>query len=118
MIPTLLASGMIVYGIIQVIFATIAVFLAVKWNKGEFLLGLCFLLLYAIIEVIDLFFFTILNNIFMDVAQFGFILLAIISFIIGMHPSLTKNFSLFRSEQSPVDETSPQKSLISIVKKF
>jgi hypothetical protein len=104
MIPTLLASGMIVYGIIQVIFAFIAVFLAVKWNKGEFLLGLCFLLLYAIIEVINLFFFTILNNIYIDVAQFGFILLAIISFC--------------RKEQSQEHKTSPKKSLISIVKKI
>ena len=118
MIPTLLASGMIVYGIIQVIFAIIAVFLAVRWNKYEFLLGLCFLLLYAIIEVIDLFFFSILNSIYIDVAQFGFILLAIISFIIGMHPSWTNKFSFCRKEQSPEHETAPKKSLISIVKKI
>lgn len=118
MIPTLMASGMIVYGIIQVIFATIAIFLAMKWDKCEFLLGLCFLLLYAIMEVIDLFFFTILNSIYIDVAQFGFILLAIISFIIGMHPSLTKKFSLFRKEQPPEDENPQNKSLMSIVKKF
>ncbi len=118
MIPTFLASGMIVYGIIQVIVAIIAVFLAVKWNKCEFLPGLCFLLLYAIIEVIDLFFFTILNSIFIDVAQFGFILCAIISFIFGMHPSWTHKFSLCRVEQSPDQETSQKKSIISIVKKI
>ena len=58
MIPTLLASGIILYGIIQLIAAIIAVILAVKWKKFEFLPGLSFILLYAIIEVIDLFFFT------------------------------------------------------------
>jgi len=37
MIPALLASGIILYEIIQMIVALIAVFLAVKWNKPEFL---------------------------------------------------------------------------------
>ncbi len=39
MIPILLASGVILYGIIQLIAAFIAVLLAVKWNKFEFLPG-------------------------------------------------------------------------------
>lgn len=118
MISTLLASGMIAYGIIQVIVAILAVFLALKWNKSEFLPGLCFLLLYAIIEVIDLFFFALFNNIFIDVAQFGFILLAIIFFIIGMHPSWAQKISLSRKDLSSGNDTSPQKSLLSIVKKI
>jgi len=94
MIPLLMASSIIFYGIIQLIVALIAVILAVKWNKPEFLPGLFFLLLYTIIEVIDLFFFTIINNIFIDVAQFGFILVAIMFFIVGMHlPGLRSWYS-------------------------
>jgi hypothetical protein len=118
MISTLLASGIILYGIIQVIVAFIAVFLAVKWNKYEFLPGLCFLLLYAIIEVIDLFFFTVVNSIFVDVAQFGFILIAIIFFIVGMHPSWSQKL-VFGKRESTTGHTSPCKeSLISLVKKI
>ena len=75
------------YGLLQVLVACIAVILAVKWKKYEFLAGLFFLLLYTIVEIIDEFFFTILNGVYLDVAQFGFILLAIIFFIIGMHPT-------------------------------
>jgi hypothetical protein len=118
MIPALLASGIIFYGIIQLIAAFLAVFLAVKWNKYEFLPGLFFLLLYAIIEVTDLFFFTIVKSIFIDVAQFGFILLAIISFIIGMHPSYAKKMTPGIREQSNNNSSSPNESAISILKKF
>ena len=92
MIPTFLASGIVLYGIIQLIVALLAVYLAVKWNKNEFLPGLFFLFLYAFVEVIDLFFFTILEGIFIDVAQFGFILLAIIFFIVGMHPACARKY--------------------------
>ena len=74
MIPFLLESGMILYGIIQVIVAVVAVILAMKWNKFEFLAGLICLLLYAIIEVITTFFFTIMQAVYIDVAQFGFYL--------------------------------------------
>ena len=87
MIPALLESGIIIYGLIQVIVAFVAVVLAVKWNKYEFLAGLSFLLVYTIVEMIDVFFFTIAQGVYIDVAQFGFILLAIIFFITGMHPS-------------------------------
>lgn len=87
MIPALLESGVIIYGLIQVIVAFVAVVLAVKWNKYEFLAGLSFLLVYTIVEMIDVFFFTIVHGVYIDVAQFGFILLAIIFFITGMHPS-------------------------------
>jgi hypothetical protein len=87
MIPALLESGIIIYGLIQVIVAFVAVVLAVKWNKYEFLAGLSFLLLYAIFNIIDTFFFMLVHGVFLDVAQFGFILLAIVFFIIGMHPT-------------------------------
>ena len=119
MIPTLLASGIIIFGIIQIAVAVIAVFLAVKWKKSEFLPGLCFLLLYAIIELIDLFFFTFVNRSFIDVAQFGFILLAIIFFIIGMHPSWAQMMPFYNREQHhDPDDIPPKKSLLSIVKKI
>jgi uncharacterized membrane protein len=117
LIPALLASGIILYGIIQVIVALIAVVLAVKWNKLEFLPGRFFLLLYAIIEVIDLFFFTIVNSIFMDVAQFGFILIAIVFFIFGMHPSWSQKLvSGKKNNNRPAP--SRNESVISLVKKI
>ena len=85
---------------------TLAVFLAWKWNKNEFLPGLFFLFLYAFVEVIDLFFFTILEGMFIDVAQFGFILLAIIFFIVGMHPAWARKLVLTRKGQTSEQKTS------------
>ncbi len=117
-IPALLASGILLYGIIQLIVALIAVVLAVKWNKLEFLPGLCFLFLYAIIELIDLFFFTIVNSIFMDVAQFGFILIAIVFFIIGMHPSWSQKLVSGKKEKNARAASSRNESVISLVKKI
>ena len=118
MIPTFLASGIVLYGIIQLVVALLAVFLALKWNKYEFLPGLFFLLLYTLVEVIDLFFFTILEGMFVDVAQFGFILLAIIFFIVGMHPAWSHKLVLTRKKQNIEEKTSSYESAISILKKF
>jgi hypothetical protein len=117
MIPTLLASGIILYGIIQLTAAIIAVVLAVKWNKYEFLPGLFFILLYAIIEVIDLFFFTVVNTLFIDVAQFGFILIAIIFFIIGMHPLWSQKL-LSGKKECHDENKSSHESVLSLVKKI
>jgi hypothetical protein len=117
-IPALLASGIILYGIIQLIVALLAVVLAVKWNKLEFLPGLSFLLLYAIIEVIDLFFFTIVNSIFVDVAQFGFILIAIVFFIVGMHPSWSQKLVSGKKESTTRSAPTRNESAISLVKKI
>ena len=117
MIPTLLASGIILYGFIQFVAAIIAVILAVKWKKFEFLPGLSFILLYAIIEVIDLFFFTVVNNMFIDVAQFGFILIAIIFFIIGMHPVWSQKLLSGKKEFNN-ENKSPNESALSLVKKI
>ena len=75
------------YEIIQMIVALIAVILAVKWKKNEFLAGLLFLFLYTLLSVVDIFFLTIVYGVFLDVAQFGFILLALVFFIIGMNPA-------------------------------
>ena len=113
-----MASGIMLYGIIQLITALLAVVLAVKWNKPEFLPGLSFLLLYAIIEVIDLFFITIVNSIFIDVAQFGFILIAILFFIVGMHPSWSQKLVFGKKEGDPLPKPSSNESLFSLVKKI
>jgi hypothetical protein len=118
MIPTLLASGIILYGIIQLIAALIAVFLAVIWNKYEFLAGLSFLLLYAIVQMIDVFFFTIVRGVFLDIAQFGFILIAISFFIIGMHPTWAPKLVSGMRERNTEHKHSRDESLISILKKF
>jgi hypothetical protein len=118
MVPTFLASGIVLYGIIQLIVALLAVFLSVKWNKKEFLPGLFFLFLYACVEVIDLFFFTILEGMFIDVAQFGFILLAIIFFIVGMHPAWAQKLVIARKGQTCEQKSSSAESAISILKKF
>ena len=118
MISALAESGMIVYGIIQVIVALIAVILALKWKKFDFLIGLFFLLLYAIIEVIDVFFFTITQGVFIDIAQYGFILLAIIFFIIGMHPSWAARLVPGVRVHSPENQSSRQESAFSLIKKI
>lgn len=117
MIPALLQSGLIGYGTLQVCVALVAVALAIKWKKIEFLPGLCFLLLYAILEVVDLFFFTVLQGEYIDVAQFGFILLALVFFIIGMHPSggLTAS-SLGKPGDVPA-ESSRKESVISLLRR-
>ena len=118
MIPTLLASGIILYGIIQLIAALIAVVLSVKWNKFEFLPGLSFLLLYAIVNMIDVFFFTIVHGVFLDVAQFGFILLAIIFFILGMHPKWAPKLGSGMRQRNTEKKSSNSESLFAIVKKI
>jgi hypothetical protein len=118
MFPALAGSGMILYGIIQVIVAFIAVVLALKWKKFEFLAGLFFLLLYAIIEVIDVFLYTMMQSVFIDVAQYGFILLAILFFIIGMHPSWAARFAPGVRERPTEEKSSRTESAFSVIKKI
>jgi ABC-type polysaccharide/polyol phosphate export permease len=117
MISVLLESAIILYGFLQVLVAFIAVILAVKWEKYEFLAGLFLLLLYSIVEIIDMFIFTILNNVFFDIAQFGFILLAIIFFIIGMHPSWSPKLVSGLKKRKPEHNPSRTESVISILRK-
>jgi hypothetical protein len=105
------------YGFVQAVVASIAVILAVKWKKYEFLAGLSFLLLYSIVEIIDTFFFTVLNGVFLDVAQFGFILLAIVFFIIGMHPSWAPRLVSGLRERKPEHKSSRSESVLSILRK-
>ena len=117
MISALLESGIILYGFFQVLIALTAVILALKWEKYEFLAGLFFLFLYSIIEIIDLYFFTILHDMYLDVAQFGFILLAIIFFIIGMHPSWAPKLVSGMRERNTECKPSRNESIISILRK-
>lgn len=117
MISALLESGIILYGFFQVLVAFIAVILVVKWEKYEFLAGLFFILLYSIVEIIDVFYFTILNVVYFDVAQYGFILLAIIFFIIGMHPSWAPKLVSGMKERNTERKPLRNESIISILRK-
>jgi hypothetical protein len=78
------------YESLKLIVAFAAVILAVQWKKNEFLAGLFFLLLYTIFDAVTVFFSIILEKPFIDVSQFGFIMLAFISFIIGMRQSVKR----------------------------
>ena len=122
MIPVAYEWGIVVYAVIQALIASIAVALALKWGKYEFLAGLAFLLLYAIIDVVDLIIFTVMQGVYLDVAQFGIILLAIIFFIIGMHPSWSRGLVPHRKEPAKKPDAgvkSPDSSSIfSILRKM
>jgi hypothetical protein len=117
MMSALVEYGIMLYGFFQVLVALIAVILALKWNKYEFLAGLLMLLLYSVVEIIDLFFLTILNNVFLDVAQFGFILLAISFFIIGMHPSWAPRLVSGLGGRKTEHKNSRSESVFTILKK-
>jgi hypothetical protein len=123
MVSAVVESGIMLYELVQLLVAFIALVLAVKWKKYEFLIGLSFLGLYAIVETIDVFLFTIEHVMFLDIAQFGFILLAIIFFIVGMHPSWSPRLAPGMSEQKTANqktanEPSRPESLISILRKL
>ncbi|MDD1692571.1 MAG: hypothetical protein LUQ05_05240 [Methanoregula sp.] len=118
MIPTLLASGIVLYGIIQFFVALLAVVFSLKWNKPEFLAGLFFLLLYSLVEVIDLYLITVVHAIYFDVAQFGFILLAIIFFIVGMHPEWMHKMKFMSKSKDIRESNSRHDSIISILRKM
>jgi F0F1-type ATP synthase membrane subunit a len=87
LVPLAFDWGILIYEIIQVAVAFIAVMLALKWKKNDFLPGLFFLFVYTVLDAIDIFVFSMIHEIYIDVAQFGFVLLAIVFFIIGMNPS-------------------------------
>jgi hypothetical protein len=117
MMPELLKSGILLYGFFQVLVAFFAVILAVKWEKYEFLAGLSFLFLYSVIEIIDVFFFTILNEVYLDVAQFGFILLAIIFFIMGMHPTWAPRLVSGMGVRKTESKSPRKESVLSLLRK-
>ena len=117
MISTLFESGILIYNFFQVLIAFTAVILSVKWNKYEFLAGLSFLLIYSIVNIIDVVFFTFVHGVFIDVAQFGFILLAILFFIIGMHPVYSPKLVSGMRDKN-IDYKPRDDSLISFLKRF
>lgn len=80
--------GIFLYEYLKILVACAAVVLAVLWKKNEFLPGLFFLLLYTLFDAMNIFLSTILQKSFLDVSQFGFILLALLSFIVGMWQSV------------------------------
>jgi hypothetical protein len=114
--PAVFEGGIIIYEIIQVFVAFVAVFLAVKWKKSEFLAGLCFLLFYTIFEMVDVSLFTITQVVYIDIAQFGFILLSIIFFIIGMHHSWPIKAVSPQREQKNENKSSNSDSIFSILR--
>jgi hypothetical protein len=117
-IPEIFEWEIILYEIIQVSVAFIAVVLALKWKKSEFLAGLSFLLIYTIIDMVDVFFSTITQVAFLNVASFGFILLSIIFFIIGMHPSWHPGTGPTQRERETRDKSSSAGSIFSIIRKI
>ena len=118
MISALLQYGIIIYGIFQITIALTAVVLSVKWSKFEFLAGLSFLLIYTIVYFVDMFIFTFMYDIFLDAAQFGFVLLAIVFFIIGMHPTWAPRLTSVMTKQSSQFISPRNESAISILRKF
>nr|WP_320160967.1 hypothetical protein [uncultured Methanoregula sp.] len=86
--PVAVDAGILLYEYLKIIVAVAAVVLAIKWKRNEFLAGLFFLLLYTIFDAMNILFSTVLQKSFLDVSQFGFIMLALLSFIIGMWQSV------------------------------
>jgi len=118
LIPPVITSGILLYEIIQVTVAFIAVVLALRWEKLEFLAGLIFLLIYAVLETVDIFLFSLAQGIYLDVAQFGFILFAIIFFIIGMSPYWKTAGIRGMKHKEPGDISSGGPSILSLLKKI
>ena len=118
MIASELADGVMLYEIIQMFVAFIAVILAIKWKKNELLAGLLFLFIYTLISVADVYIFTIEQGLFLDIAQFGFILLALISFIIGMNPAWANKNVGGTKQTSDSKKTSDTLGVLYYLKKF
>ena len=85
--------GVLLFEYLRLIVASAAVVLAIKWKRTDFIAGLFFLLLWSILDAIYLTFTVLLDRSIIDFSQFGFILLALVSFIIGMRPVKTISIS-------------------------
>jgi len=92
MASLLVDTAVLLYEDLQLIVAFIAVVLAIQWKRTEFLAGLFFLLLFTVLDALYLSITVVLDRSIIDFSQFGFILLALISFILGMRPA-TKTFA-------------------------
>jgi hypothetical protein len=117
-VPVVFEWEIILYEVIQVFVAFIAVVLAFKWRRSEFLAGLSFLLIYAILDLVDVVFSMTAQGIYMDTAQFGFVLLSIIFFIIGMHHSWSFESESPGRKQEIKDKASCGPSIISVLRKI
>ena len=115
--PTLFEWTIFFYDIVQVIVAFAAIVLAVRWEKGEFIPGLSMLFLYTVLEAADVFLFA--QGIPLDVAQFGFILLAIIFFIVGMHPSWSRRLGMKKNNvETRKESNNKDDSILSVLRKL
>ena len=114
----LLEEGIVLYDYVQLIIAFTAVVLALKWKRHEFLAGLFCLFLYSVVEITEVVFSTLLHSLYFDIARFGFILLAIIFFVLGMHPSVApKPGSAFAPRKT--EELHPRnESILTVLRKF
>jgi hypothetical protein len=79
--------GVFLFEYLRVIIAFSAVVLAIKWKRNDFLAGLFFILLWSLLDAVYVTLSTIIDESFINVSQFGFILLALIAFILGMRPA-------------------------------
>jgi hypothetical protein len=79
--------AVILFEYLNVLVAFIALVLALKWKKTEFFAGLFFLLIYTVLDAIELSLITVFDVSMVNASQFGFILIAIIAFILGMRPA-------------------------------
>jgi hypothetical protein len=118
MLSFIFTWGILLYEIIQVIVTFIAVILAISWEKFEFLAGLFFLFIYAVVDLVDVFMFTIEQTIFLDAARFGFILLAVLFFIIGMSPYWKKIRPAATKEKEGEKTGEESSSVFSVLKKI
>jgi hypothetical protein len=87
-----LASPIIDFGVfffeyLRVIVAFIAVVLAVTWKRNEFIAGLFFLFLWSFLDAFTVTLSTVTNEQFINASQFGFVLIALVCFILGMRPA-------------------------------
>ncbi len=115
--PTFFEWAIFSYDIVQVIVAFVAVVLAVRWEKIGFIPGLSMLFLYTVLEAADVWLFA--QGIPLDIAQFGFILLALIFFIIGMNPAWSRRFGLKKnSEERGRGSNNKDDSVLSVLRKL
>lgn len=78
--------ALILFEYLNVLVAFCAIVLAVQWKKTEFFAGLFFLLLYTIIDAVELSLAAVFDVSMINASQFGFVMLALIGFILGMRP--------------------------------
>ena len=79
--------GIFFFEYLKVLVAFIAVVLAIRWKRTEFIAGLFFLLLWCILDAVYVMFLTFAIAPIVNASEFGFVLLAVISFILGMRPA-------------------------------